>query len=525
MFTREDFRVQLEELADLEVRMLYEYRDLVDRLDDEELRLTFTRLLQDESKHARQLKMLRRMVEGGSEIATPPLRWSIGRKVGLLNCFLLIVIAVALVYSRSTLSKVRADLAEVTTILSPLQHEMIVIQHEHANRVVAIERALRELPDADISPQTVTSLDRNIGRSDTLVAEAVAEGLRILNVAESPTAAVQRRYGQLGRALERLKQMDGEFAQSAATLRKHMTTGRQGIQRDVVTEFVGGASDFGQQAAEVLQNVESLQRQIAAQAAARESRFEDLYMVFLIAGLLIGGGLSILVISRIGHNLAVVASDAQTVIRNFVADETPRVAMAVESSDEVGILAHLMRTLIGEYASNLHRRHKLEAELGAIAVTDQLTGASNRRRCDELLERELGRSKRYKTPMVVLFLDLDHFKAVNDKHGHAVGDTVLIELVRVLEHLLRATDYLFRYGGEEFLVIGSNTELANGKILAEKVRTAVKEHDFSPVEGITVSVGLTAYVDGDSVQDLVKRADEALYEAKNAGRDQVCIKG
>ena len=153
---------------------------------------------------------------------------------------------------------------------------------------------------------------------------------------------------------------------------------------------------------------------------------------------------------------------------------------------------------------------------------DALTGLTNRRWLDEVLRLEVERAQRYGAPLSVIMADLDHFKVVNDSFGHVVGDQVLKAAAAALRGAARMTDVVGRYGGEEFLLLLPNTELAQALVLAERMRVGLREMPmaFRP-EPVTGSLGVAQWAGGDTVASLVDRADEALYEAKNAGRDRV----
>ncbi|MGA2031728.1 MAG: GGDEF domain-containing protein [Thermoguttaceae bacterium] len=148
--------------------------------------------------------------------------------------------------------------------------------------------------------------------------------------------------------------------------------------------------------------------------------------------------------------------------------------------------------------------------------TDPLTGVNNRRGLDDTLSIQLAMKNRYQVPFAVAMFDIDHFKAVNDKEGHVYGDTVLRNLARVFDEVLRETDVLARYGGEEFVVVMPQTELDGASILAERLRAHVEQK-----LDITVSAGVAMSHDGDTQDSLIARADDALYTAKTAGRNCV----
>lgn len=168
-------------------------------------------------------------------------------------------------------------------------------------------------------------------------------------------------------------------------------------------------------------------------------------------------------------------------------------------------------------------RHRLEQRLQHEASHDELTGLYNRRRLSQLLGSEVERARRYATPFSVLVFDIDHFKEVNDRFGHDVGDLVLVELARLVGGTLRASDSFARWGGEEFLVLLPETRLEQARDLAELLRQRVEGHAFVTAGRISVSIGLTAFRTSDDSNQIFKRADQALYEAKQQGRNQVAV--
>jgi diguanylate cyclase (GGDEF)-like protein len=163
------------------------------------------------------------------------------------------------------------------------------------------------------------------------------------------------------------------------------------------------------------------------------------------------------------------------------------------------------------------------AELLSLAVHDGLTGVYNRRRFDEKLTEYTLLSRRTGRPFALLLIDADHFKRINDTHGHAVGDDVLKQLAALIQSSLRTTDFVARYGGEEFAVL--LPEIAQPdtpEVVAEKVRAAIAEAFFPVVERMTVSIGVGLADPADNSHSaLIKRADQQLYQAKAAGRNQV----
>ena len=180
-----------------------------------------------------------------------------------------------------------------------------------------------------------------------------------------------------------------------------------------------------------------------------------------------------------------------------------------------GRLANVLTLLAAEAAVAIERADLL-ARLEAIARTDDLTGLANRGAWEELLPTELARATRAGAPLCVAMLDLDHFKAYNDEHGHQAGDRLLKAAAGVWRASLRATDVLARYGGEEFVVVLPRCDLEDALVLIARLRKATPDDQ-------TVSAGVALWDGEEAPEALVSRADEALYEAKSAGRNQVIV--
>lgn len=169
----------------------------------------------------------------------------------------------------------------------------------------------------------------------------------------------------------------------------------------------------------------------------------------------------------------------------------------------------------------------LVEESQRLARTDPLTSLLNRRAFIDNLETELARAERSRHPLSVVLLDVDHFKQINDRRGHAAGDAVLAALGRELKALARTADIVARWGGEEFVLALVDTDLEGGRLAAERFRAAIEALEVVDAGGaripLTASLGVSAYQPGDGVDTLVDRADAAMYRAKSSGRNRVAL--
>jgi diguanylate cyclase (GGDEF)-like protein len=176
-------------------------------------------------------------------------------------------------------------------------------------------------------------------------------------------------------------------------------------------------------------------------------------------------------------------------------------------------------TLYANHTAVAMENAKLYEDLRRLAVSDSLTGLFNRRHFWQALERELARAQRYTRPLSLILLDVDGFKKYNDAYGHLAGDETLRELGKLLGRLIRRTDVLARYGGDEFVLVMSDTDRAGAIEVADKIGKAVAAHRF-PHGSVTVSLGVAAFPeDAPGDKSLVETADAFLYAAKQGGRN------
>ncbi|MBD9563397.1 MULTISPECIES: GGDEF domain-containing protein [unclassified Pseudomonas] len=193
------------------------------------------------------------------------------------------------------------------------------------------------------------------------------------------------------------------------------------------------------------------------------------------------------------------------------------------SEQEQGNLESLLSTLLFPMRNALLYRAATQS-----ALRDPLTDTGNRIAMDQTLEREIEMSRRHSQPLSLLMLDIDHFKQINDTYGHSAGDEVLKAVAASIKNQLRNVDMVFRFGGEEFLILLSNTSREAAAMVGERLRFAAQAQDYV-AEGkmieLTVSIGCSTLLPGESAESLLRRADSALYVAKREGRNRLAMAG
>ncbi|MFC1482064.1 diguanylate cyclase [Candidatus Neomarinimicrobiota bacterium] len=209
---------------------------------------------------------------------------------------------------------------------------------------------------------------------------------------------------------------------------------------------------------------------------------------------------------------------AVEVMKSGAYDYIPKHFLAIEHFTKSIIKAREQWNLIRE-------TERLQKELEHLAIYDALTNILSRRAIMDHAVAEMSRGKRHERPLSVLMIDIDLFKRVNDTHGHLAGDVVIKDIAQSLVENTRSSDYVGRYGGEEFLVLLPETTLEKAILLAEKLRSKVEQLKFDTddgtLSGITISLGV-AELDGESsLENFIGQADKMLYKAKESGRNQV----
>ena len=191
------------------------------------------------------------------------------------------------------------------------------------------------------------------------------------------------------------------------------------------------------------------------------------------------------------------------------------------SESELVLLENQLCQLLYPLRNAIHYR-----EASLLAYRDALTGVNNRSTFDTTMEREISLAKRQKNGLTLLMIDIDHFKSFNDNYGHSAGDIVLKSVATILKTSTRDSDLVFRYGGEEFAIILRNSDCESSTMVAERILGLIRDNRVNideQMHSVSVSVGLSCLSKSDSFDSLFKRADEALYAAKDQGRDQLQV--
>lgn len=222
-------------------------------------------------------------------------------------------------------------------------------------------------------------------------------------------------------------------------------------------------------------------------------------------------------IAQVGRHVGHMQLDGQ--MRDVQRSLLKEIGDMLEANDRLEEDLQFTRYRMEQQAQELDRTRRE-------ARTDDLSGVANRKAFDETLQYLLTGFRRQREPFVLILTDVDHFKWINDTHGHPAGDRVVTHLGALLQSLARQGDFVARYGGDEFAILAPQTDLATGHRLAERVRLAVARNNFDAgIRGervaVTCSMGVAEVREGDTAESLIRRADEGVYRSKESGRNQV----
>ena len=259
------------------------------------------------------------------------------------------------------------------------------------------------------------------------------------------------------------------------------------------------------------QSMTHLRQQLKGEIAAAERRF------LIDAAATLGVSLILMLLAgsaalRLLRALKVLITSIEHTIQTR--DFAHRIQLG--GKDEMGVISYNFNELLAI-------AERLIKEKDYLASTDSLTGAYNRYKFTQLFAVELQHELRYGGGLALIMFDIDNFKRVNDEFGHKAGDMVLKEITQLAHGLIRATDVMTRWGGEEFMILVPRDGREAAVTLAEKLRGAIEGHPFPGVSKVTASFGVGAYMPGDTLDSLCARVDKALYRAKHEGRNRVCV--
>lgn len=439
---------------------------------------------------------------------------SLTRKIGSLSLILLSFLFLVIIYSVFTLQRIDGELREVADIDVPLSEVMSDIEMLQLKQHVVLEQL--ELAAAGEEAAPLSAYQQHKQQLQALLGKARATLTEALRHHEA-------RF-DLGRHEAALGSIDALLTQSD----RFEVDIRQLINRRSVREADWAqleplANQLDSAMGQLLSQLDELTLSVSRYSEKHERQFMLVNAGLGMGALFIGIYLTIYIIEVFRRRIGRIQGQIDTLQQSLSSGQPLPTAPLVSGRkipDELGELESDLKMMIGRLTAEFHHRQEVEKSLLELATRDKLTGAYNRHKWEEEIRHELALAARGGT-VSVLLLDVDHFKHINDNHGHDAGDRVLTALATNLVSRLRSSDLLFRLGGEEFAILLREQSQQDAALLADALRQMVEQATTAGLPACTVSIGVATYQPGDDEQSLLRRADLALYRAKELGRNRV----
>lgn len=449
------------------------------------------------------------------------LNTSITRKISSLSTILLSFLFLVIVYSIYKLQQINLEMREIAEIDIPLTSIIREIEFLRLKQHLLIERIHLKvvLPAINaINPEYVTEFN---GYSQEL-AETMDEAFSIIQSTLSKSR-VRLQITEYQAAINSLTELQQTWLRFEQTFQTLLSTPLQ-IKESDWESFEQQNRIMDDKASKLVLDLERFTQEAARYAEKHEYEFMLVNVALGISALFIGFYLSIYIIQSFRKRVSRMQGQLE-MLQHSITHKIPFEPehwKESQSSDELAELEKDLKTMMGNLSKEIHNRYAVEQQLIELATRDKLTGTFNRHKWDEQLQIELNLASRGSL-LSLLLIDIDHFKRINDNYGHDIGDKALQTLAVLLKQRLRETDLLFRLGGEEFTVLLRHIDVQNAVIVAEALRTQVETAVIPGIPQFTISIGVCTYIANDNTDDMMKRADLALYKAKNQGRNRVQV--
>ncbi|MBY0420102.1 MAG: GGDEF domain-containing protein [Pararheinheimera sp.] len=440
---------------------------------------------------------------------------SLQRKISGLLVVLLSFLFVVIIYSICKLKLISAEMHEVASIDVPLTEMVSELEMMQLKQHLLIEqfRLKGNQAKVELKPEQAFAAQREGLKLILAKAELVLN--KSLQQHQVRFAAAE--HQQILASIEEFHQHSDSFEQHLKlALQQGHTSQQQWLK------FEEQAANLDQSIVAILRHMEKLTLEASRYTDKHENEFMLVNTGLGFCAFVIGLYLTFYILQifrlRIGRIQAEIKNVQQSIelgepISSPVFHQPPH-------QDELTELEHDLKMMVQRLSVEISNRQEIEQQLLVLATRDKLTGAFNRHKWDEQLRMELGLAERGGIFSIAL-LDVDFFKKVNDQFGHHTGDKVLQSLTENISRRLRKTDTLYRLGGEEFVVLLPQQQAEAACQLAEMLRQHIASLDDSDLPAFTISFGVTQYQPGDDEDSILKRADHALYQAKDMGRNRV----
>ncbi len=442
---------------------------------------------------------------------------SFKHKIGGLFILLLSFLLVAIVYSITRIQAIEKEMKEVAYLDIPLNQIMRQVEFIELEQHLQFEQfQLDVAQQAPLKPHQQLAFQKQklkqlLDRAVKLIADSISQNALQLDIQQRQQVSV---------ALADYYQKSALYEDKLAAVLardEESPTDREQIEQM--------ASELEHSETAILNLLSSITTDDAYYTERHQQEFLFVNSALGLVAVILGLGLTSYIIQIFVKRIQRIQGEIKTLNNSLEnGHPLPEVALStLDSNDELAGLEHEIQQVMLRLSDEINQRERVEKQLMILATQDKLTGAYNRHKWDEEIEQQIQLAKRgYQFSLIMI--DVDHFKQVNDKYGHQIGDCLLKVLVELLNKRIRKSDMLFRLGGEEFAILLPMLDVTAAEVLAQELKTRVEQFRQHDLPEFTISLGVSSFREFDSQESLYNRADGALYEAKTLGRNQVVVK-
>ncbi len=452
------------------------------------------------------------------------IKWSIAQKIAGLTSILIFFIVVSLVSSIFYLYKIQDDLKELEKFDVPLIGIANVIEIHMLEQELAID----ELLEVSHNKRTIENenlkkkLKNKFYNHSKKLEEQFSKGIPLSKEAISSTTHSER-FTTIYSTMSSLKKESIPLHNILDKILKSLEQYKKPAEETVLLMF-NLQEKFIEHSERLIDEIKNLTKHELLLAQKHEKFFFYVEVIIGFSAIFLGILFSAIIIISIKNRLFNISSTIREVNNAIILNLLiPSKKIDLETHDEIGDVATQLTDMIESVSKNIKTREALFKHVQKIAKTDHLTGLQNRHSYINFFEYELSRTTRSGEPLSLIVFDIDDFKKINDTFGHDVGDLVLKELSKIIKDSIRKIDSVFRIGGEEFTIITPYTTSEQAAVLAEQVRKSVEKHKYKKVNEVTISMGISQYDSGDTIETIFKKADDAMYRSKRSGKNRVTI--
>jgi diguanylate cyclase (GGDEF)-like protein len=508
MFTKKGFNEYIAELCLVEEDMLKSYDKLSHLVEDEDLRMQFTALLQEEKKHAGQLNELIELANSKASISAPEIKWTVKSRLALLAAVVIMFfvgfIGYAVVATNYIIQK--ADAIEKLNLVA--DNTMSEIQLKGSRQYAVIKFLSGSIKNDKKSHADFAKSANEFRKISSLIDNDIIKARKNFVDADNKLGFDNHNSLRLIQVLDIFEAKQADLVKATEDIFQLLSLGEVEIKDDLLKKMENASRQSQQY---LVEYHEEVNRYTVRAVKAIRNGMEDLFLYtvsFLIGVVLVVLFLGNVIISRHVNNVISIGNALIGSLDVISSDETAPYTVEISGTDEINYLNYCVKTMVSGFSEILIRKGKLESELEYLNTTDRLTGLLNIKKCKETIEKEIARSLRYENPISIVMIEVENFNELAKDYDNESVNSMLEKLARILTDVIRNSDFVFRYDENRFLVLAVNTNEVGVKVICQKLASHIDDYTGTAIfEKVNINIGATQYLKGENVIEFIQRAE------------------